>query len=267
MKLTLSAPALLAVAFAMQATPGIAQTDLTMLGGATGATVYCIQAGELNNGLFVGTFFQTGVGAWEEHSKGGTFKFQEKKRDELVVEMFDPSRKLWNQFDFVSKTMRHSSVGAANWKEYWVILSAVDKAGSKECIAGASRPGAPGGPPLPPGAAATGSLTFVARSHYHLKLAIAFYSTTRNVRWPGTDTPEGRKAGFFTMDKPNEHLYRYKLSCSTGETICYGAWRIDNGGRDIGGKHWGVGHTKNNGCRKCCFQCGQADAHIGTFVP
>ena len=63
-----------AAAFAAQPTPGIAQTDLTMLGGATGATAYCIQAGDLSNGLFVGTFFQTGVGAWEEHLKGGVLQ-------------------------------------------------------------------------------------------------------------------------------------------------------------------------------------------------
>jgi len=64
MKRTVSAPALLAAVFAMQATPGMAQTDLTMLGGATGANVYCIQAGDLANGVVVGTFFQTDVGAW-----------------------------------------------------------------------------------------------------------------------------------------------------------------------------------------------------------
>ena len=67
---------------------GMAQTDLTMLGGATGATVYCIQAGDLTNGLFVGTYYQTGVGAWEEHLKGGAFKFQETKREELAVEIW-----------------------------------------------------------------------------------------------------------------------------------------------------------------------------------
>jgi hypothetical protein len=71
MKRTLLAPALLVAAYAMQATPGMAQTDLTMLGGATCATVYCIQAGDLTNGLFVGTYYQTGVGAWEVHTKRG----------------------------------------------------------------------------------------------------------------------------------------------------------------------------------------------------
>ena len=38
------------------------------------------------------------------------------------------------------------------WKERYIILSAVDKAGSKDCVEVASLPGAPGGPPLPAGA-------------------------------------------------------------------------------------------------------------------
>ena len=45
-----------------------------------------------------------------------------------------------------------SNSNPPQWKERYVILSAVDKAASKECIDATSRPGAPGGPPLPEGA-------------------------------------------------------------------------------------------------------------------
>jgi hypothetical protein len=152
MKRALLALGSLAAALATQTTPGMAQTDLTMLGGTTGATVYCIQAGDLTNGLYVGAFYQTGVGAWEERLKGGAFKFQETKREELVVEILDRSRSASVQFDFVDKTIKYSVTSPPQWKERYIISSAVDKAGSKECIEATSRPGAPGGPPLPAGA-------------------------------------------------------------------------------------------------------------------
>ena len=152
MKRALLVPVLVAAAIAAQPTPGMAQTDLTMLGGATGATAYCIQAGDLTNGLFVGTFFQTGVGAWEEHLKGGAFKFQETKREELLLEILDSSRSASVQFDFVGKTIKYNVPNPPQWKERYVISSAVDKAGSADCIRLSTLPGAPGGPPLPAGA-------------------------------------------------------------------------------------------------------------------
>lgn len=123
MKRALLALGSLAAAFATQPTPGMAQTDLTMLGGATGATVCCLQAGDLANGLYVGAFYQKSVGAWEEHLKGGTFKFQETKRDELAVEILDNSRSASVQFDFVGKTIKYSVTNPPQWKERYVILS------------------------------------------------------------------------------------------------------------------------------------------------
>jgi hypothetical protein len=95
--------ALLAAAFAAQSTAGMAQTEVTVPGGATGANVYCIQAGELASGAFVGTFLQTGPSAWEERLKAGTFKLEEKKRDDLMVDLFDDARSASIQFDFVNK--------------------------------------------------------------------------------------------------------------------------------------------------------------------
>ena len=60
-------------------------------GGATGATVVCVQAGDLNTGAFVGTFAMKTPGAWEEkgHLKAGTFKFDEKNRLDVAVDLFD----------------------------------------------------------------------------------------------------------------------------------------------------------------------------------
>ena len=64
MKSRLLALGLLAV-IAAQST-AIAQTDTTVPGGATGANVFCLQAGDMTSGAFVGSFLQTGQNAWEE---------------------------------------------------------------------------------------------------------------------------------------------------------------------------------------------------------
>src|ERR1700686_780453 len=97
--------ALLAAAFAVQATAATAQTDLTVPGGANGQNVFCLQAGDINSGAFVGTYLQTGTGAWEERLKAGSFKLAEKKRDDLTVELFDDKRGAALQFDFVNRTV------------------------------------------------------------------------------------------------------------------------------------------------------------------
>jgi hypothetical protein len=101
--------ALLAAALAAQSTAGMAQTDIAIPGGATGSNGYCLQAGELASGAFVGTFLQTGPSTWEERLKAGTFKLEEKKRDDLMVELFDDARSASIQFDFVNKTIKYKS--------------------------------------------------------------------------------------------------------------------------------------------------------------
>ena len=102
--------ALLAAALTAQSTAGMAQTDVAVPGGATGSNVYCIQAGELTSGAFVGTF--TGPSAWEERLKAGTFKLEEKKRDDLMVDLFDAARSASIQFDFVNKTIKYKPANA-----------------------------------------------------------------------------------------------------------------------------------------------------------
>jgi len=83
-----------------------AQTDTTVPGGATGSNVYCLQAGDLTSGAFVGSFLQTGQNAWEERLRAGVFRLEERKRDDLMVELFDAARSATIQFDFVNKTIK-----------------------------------------------------------------------------------------------------------------------------------------------------------------
>jgi hypothetical protein len=134
--------ALLAAAFSLQATAGMAQ-DITVPGGATGANVFCIQAGDLTSGAFVGTFLQTGTGAWEERLKAGTFKLDEKKRDDLTVELYDNTRSASVQFDFVNKTIKYKPANPReNWRDRYYILNATDKPASTDCASLASLGGA-----------------------------------------------------------------------------------------------------------------------------
>jgi len=131
---------LLAGALAAQSTPGMSQTELTVPGGATGANVFCVQSGNLTTGALVETFLQTDAGAWEQRSKAGTFKLEEKSRDDLVVELFDSSRSVLIQIDFVTMTLREkSSSSAGNWTDGYAILKATDEAASGDCVSTATR--------------------------------------------------------------------------------------------------------------------------------
>jgi hypothetical protein len=130
---------LLAAALTAQSTAGMAQTDVTVPGGATGANVFCLQAGDLNSGAFVGTFLQTGSNTWEERLKAGSFKLDERKRDDLVVELFDSARSAKIQFDFVNKTIKYSPANATDsGRDRYYILNATDKANSTDCASLAS---------------------------------------------------------------------------------------------------------------------------------
>ena len=125
----------LATAGAVQTIPAMAQADLTVPGGATGADVFCVQAGDLTTGAFVETFLQTD-GGWEERSEADTFKLEEKSRDALMVELVDSSRATSFQLDFVAKTIKDkSSKSGDTWTDRNVILNATDKAMSADCVA------------------------------------------------------------------------------------------------------------------------------------
>lgn len=142
-------PFVLLAALAAQSTFATAQTEISVPGGATGSNAYCIQAGELSSGAFVGTFLQTGPSTWEERLKAGSFKLEEKKRDDLAVELFDDTRAASIQFDFVNKTIKYKPANAKDkpGTDRYYILNATDKAHSQDCasLAADNPAGGPGG--------------------------------------------------------------------------------------------------------------------------
>ena len=103
--------------------------------GATGASVFCLQAGDINSGAFVGTYLETGPRTWEERLKAGTFKLEERNCDDLTVELFDEFRAAVIQFDFINRTVKYkpSSSKDKDGKDRYYILNATDKTGSKDC--------------------------------------------------------------------------------------------------------------------------------------
>ncbi len=132
-----------ATAGAVQTTPGRAQVDLTVPGGATGADVYCIQAGDLTTGAFVETFLQTDTGKWEQRSEKDTFKLEETNRDELMVELLDSERSTSFQFNFVDRNIKDKSSSSGDtWVDRSFILNATNKALSGDCIAHSKSPSA-----------------------------------------------------------------------------------------------------------------------------
>lgn len=189
-----------------------AQTNLTMLGGATGADVYCLQVGDLNTGVFVGTYFQTGTGTWDAVSKFGAAQYQERKRDPLVTEIYRnatggmPAATV--QFDFVSKTVKSSSAAPSGWEDRFIILSGTNQATSKDCLDMATAPGAPGGPPIPPGSgAAAQSIVFPP------KTIVIVAPGTEITAFAGPPCPTG-------FGKPGDMLCPGKKACHPPGTFC-----------------------------------------------
>ena len=127
----------------------VAQVDPSnpVPGGATAATVVCLQVGDLNSGAFVGTYLQGANGSWERKAflKQEVTKFVEMKRDDISVQLFDSVQNLTVKFDFESKRTKFvRSADPDNWKDLAHILNASDKDGSADCAALALRSGAPG---------------------------------------------------------------------------------------------------------------------------
>ena len=119
--------------------PGISQTDLTISGGASGANVHCLQAGSLKSGVFTATFHKANDGSWTETSKSGTVKFEEKARDDLIVELLAKSGKFTVQFDFVNQVIRERLTSTtARWVDRYVMLNATDEAASGDCVSSAA---------------------------------------------------------------------------------------------------------------------------------
>ena len=80
---------------------------------------------------------------------------------------------------------------------------------------------------------------FILHNDDRYRLGVVFYSESRSGQaWPGS----GQE---YILEKDRT----YRLTCTRGEKICFGAWR------DGQTKHWGVGHG-NQGCANCCVTCG-----------
>jgi hypothetical protein len=125
--------------------PASAQATMTLPGGAVGSNVHCLQAGSLKSGVYAATFLETKAGTWEERSKTKSFEFDEMKRDDLVVELFDAAREVFVQIDFITQSFRERSAETNEaWAERYVILNATDKSASGDCVAFATAHGVPG---------------------------------------------------------------------------------------------------------------------------
>ena len=85
------------------------------------------------------------------------------------------------------------------------------------------------------------TITFRVQAHHQNVVDVEFYSTTRNVAWPGNSR-------VYSITDFERHSY--KLNCQPGEKICYGAWV--RGNSTI---FWGVGQGNKNRCRNCCYTC------------
>ncbi len=97
------------------------------------------------------------------------------------------------------------------------------------------------------------SLTWQIRSEHPNAVAVEFYSQERNYSWPG-----GSKV--YIIKDWDTHTYR--LSCHSGEKICYGAWV-----RGRKSTYWGVGQNNRNRCTTCCYTCGGGTTNIKVLNP
>lgn len=180
-------------------------------GGATGSTAVCIQAGDLNSGAFVAIFAQTERTSWEEKrfDKPGAVRLDETKRTEEALEL-GGSQTL--QFDFVRKKVRSAPrPGSPDWTDLYHMLNATDKEGAVDCLALASRLGAP--PPAPGAAGAAGGgrpMTLIQN--------ITVRPGTVFVVPPGTQLTA--TAGPPCPGQPGFFLCPNKFSCAPNGGVC-----------------------------------------------
>ncbi len=93
---------------------------------------------------------------------------------------------------------------------------------------------------LVPTVASANSMTWHVRSESPRTVHLQFYSNTHV--WPSSSR-------VYVIDDYATH--DYKLSCSTGEKVCYGAWVKNNSA-----SYWGSGYDGEQACDSCCFICG-----------
>ncbi len=97
------------------------------------------------------------------------------------------------------------------------------------------------------------SLTWKLRSEHPNVVSASFYSQDRNVAWPGNGQ-------VYILDDYEVHTTR--LSCISGETICYGAWVRNRS--DI---YWGVGARNEHRCSTCCYVCDGGTTPVKALKP
>ncbi|MFY8114552.1 MAG: hypothetical protein ACOVOC_10070 [Rhabdaerophilum sp.] len=90
-------------------------------------------------------------------------------------------------------------------------------------------------------AASAQSMTWRIRAFDKHAVDIAFYSQNRKHEWPG---------GGQVWVIRDYDVKTYKISCVSGEKICYGAWV-----RGSSKEYWGVGKDGRNRCKSCCYSC------------
>jgi hypothetical protein len=73
---------------------------------------------------------------------------------------------------------------------------------------------------------------------------VNFHAKQRNWKWP---------AGREVYILKDSQFHTFRISCTPGEKICYGAGRSGNYA-----KYWGAGISGRNGCSSCCMQCGNS---------
>ena len=93
------------------------------------------------------------------------------------------------------------------------------------------------------GPAIADSVRFKIKSDHPYRVQIKFYSQTRNHIWPSATRA-------YTLYDSTTHEYR--LNCSRGEKICYGAWVVGDNK-----EYWGVGQRDKHSCRGCCLTCNE----------
>ena len=89
------------------------------------------------------------------------------------------------------------------------------------------------------------TVTFNIRSRHPSTAYVQFRSSRDRTRfWPGYNRNYVQRG----MSRQS-----YRLSCTPGEQICYGAYTAS-------GAYWGAGQKVSKGCRSCCARCGGGSA-------
>jgi hypothetical protein len=85
------------------------------------------------------------------------------------------------------------------------------------------------------------SMTWKIRAFDRFAVDVKLFSKNRNNVWPSSTT-------VWTLKDFKVH--DIKITCVSGEKICYGAFVRGNSK-----KYWGVGSNGKAGCKSCCYTC------------